>query len=42
MGAFMTDENKEKVKAAAKILAKEVLRALVTFGSVVVAMLLGA
>lgn len=38
----MTDETKEKIKSAGKVLLKECLRALVTFGSVVVALLLGA
>ena len=37
----MTDETKEKVKEATKVLLKETLRALVTFGSVVIALLLG-
>lgn len=37
----MTDDTKEKIKAAAKVLAKQCISALVTFGSVVIALWLG-
>lgn len=37
----MTDETKQKLKNAGKVLLKECLKALVTFGSVVVALFLG-
>ena len=38
----MSDETKEKLKEAGKVLAKQCLTALVTFASVVIALMLGA
>ena len=37
----MTDETKEKIKDAGKVLLKQCITALVTFGSVVLALFLG-
>ena len=37
----MTEENKKQVKSALVVFGKEVFRAFVTFGSVVIALLIG-